>query len=51
MFNMSPAQCANMNELVGTLVAKVKDLGPSPVTSPAQSRLGFGEAARPEGRS
>jgi F420-non-reducing hydrogenase iron-sulfur subunit len=30
MFNMAPAQCANMNEMVGTLVAKVKELGPSP---------------------
>jgi formate dehydrogenase beta subunit len=30
MFNMSSAQCVNMNELVGTLAAKVKELGPSP---------------------
>jgi len=31
MFNMSAAQCANMNEMVGPLIAKVKELGTSPV--------------------
>jgi formate dehydrogenase beta subunit len=35
MFNTPPAECANMTELVGTLSAKVKELGPSPVTSPS----------------
>jgi coenzyme F420-reducing hydrogenase delta subunit/Pyruvate/2-oxoacid:ferredoxin oxidoreductase delta subunit len=30
MFNMSPADCANMTEAVGVLAAKVKELGPSP---------------------
>jgi len=31
MFKMSPAQCADMAAAVGTLTAKVKELGPSPV--------------------
>lgn len=31
MFNMSPAQCADMNAAVSTLLTKVKELGPSPV--------------------
>jgi coenzyme F420-reducing hydrogenase delta subunit/Pyruvate/2-oxoacid:ferredoxin oxidoreductase delta subunit len=38
MFNMSPAQCANMTELVGTLAAKVKELGPSPVARQGGTR-------------
>jgi coenzyme F420-reducing hydrogenase delta subunit/Pyruvate/2-oxoacid:ferredoxin oxidoreductase delta subunit len=50
MFNMSPAQCANMTELVGTLTAKVKELGPSPATSPA-ARPGASPTARLGGRS
>jgi coenzyme F420-reducing hydrogenase delta subunit len=45
MFNMSPAQCANMNEMVGTLAAKVKELGPSP------ARPGASPVARQGGRS
>jgi coenzyme F420-reducing hydrogenase delta subunit len=31
MFNTSSAQCADLNEAVTTLAAKVKELGPSPV--------------------
>ncbi len=31
MFHMSPDQCASMVEIVGTLVTKVRELGPSPV--------------------
>lgn len=31
MFHMSPAQCADMAEVVDTLATKVKELGPSPV--------------------
>jgi len=31
MFNMSPTQCADLNQAVNTLAAKVKELGPSPV--------------------
>jgi coenzyme F420-reducing hydrogenase delta subunit/Pyruvate/2-oxoacid:ferredoxin oxidoreductase delta subunit len=31
MFNVSSAQCADMATVIGTLTAKVKELGPSPV--------------------
>jgi len=31
MFNMSPQQCANMNQAVGALAATISEMGPSPV--------------------